>query len=117
MPNPSILPLIYKQAGRYSVSKRPAPGERCIFSHATILTTAISCSQSKAFDREEIYQNAFVTVVRNRPHLIEATFDGAKHTDLISPEFLIKAELTKFGEAMLASNASADLTSILRRLQ
>lgn len=103
---------IFKQPHRYSESDRPAPGERCFFSHALRLTSTEYVSFPRSFERKELFQNAFVTVQKNRPHLVEALFDGADASDLISPEFLLSMELTAFGHELVDAVGMPAATSL-----
>lgn len=96
----SSMPLLFKdrQTDRYSESKRPVEGERCFFSHALCLIQGEFVERKKEFVFEWIKQNAVVRVIGNTMHLVEVMFDGASESDLVSPEFLKRVELTEFGQ-------------------
>ena len=103
MPSPT-MPRIFKSTSRYSDLSRPEIGERCFFSHGYALIRGEFVEKSKTFIHEWIKQNAIVVVKRNGEHVVEVLFDGADETDLVSPEFLMRTELTEFGRAFFNEN-------------
>ena len=98
------MPRIYKSSSRYSDEKRPSMGEKCLFLHGLCLIPGEFVSRGKEFVREWISQGALVRVLRNKDHLVEVMFPGALDSDLVSPDFLMKAELTAFGKAFFSQH-------------
>jgi len=92
----------------------PSIKARCLFSHALKLTKNEFVPQPRAFEREEIHQNARCTVIGLNPHTVKVRFDQAEINDIVSPEFLIPLELTKFGE--LVTKKSPELAQKLETL-
>jgi len=103
--NSSLLPLIYKSSSRYSERSRPCIGQLCIFSHAIELTHNLFAPKAKEYDCHWLHSFAQCKVISNHPHLVEVRFEDADRNDLISPEFLTTAELTKFGHAFAKSSS------------
>ena len=104
MTSPS-MPKIFKSTKRYSDVDRPARGDTCFFSHAVCLFSGEFVKRSKDFLHEWIKQDAIVKVVRNAESFTEVQFVDAPQTDYVCPEFLMKMELTAFGQAFFDQNA------------
>lgn len=111
------IPLIYKKSKRYSVSQRPEIGARCMFSHADQLIFGEFVPHPKAFERSEIYQGARCMVLGLSTYVVRVRFDGSDLIDLVSPEFLIPMELTKFGEDLLNSDMLDSVETIIDKEQ
>ena len=98
------LPKIFKNTSRYSDATRPAIGESCFFSHAITLLKDELVPKTKHFLHEWIKQDSIVKIKRNLDHTVEVRFTNSDQTDLVSPEFLIRRELTAFGQAFFDQN-------------
>ena len=98
------LPKIFKNTERYSDATRPTIGETCFFSHAIILLKDELVPKTKPFLHEHIKQDSTVKIKRNLDHIVEVMFLNSDQTDLVSPEFLLKRELTAFGQAFFDQN-------------
>lgn len=94
MSKSKLIPQLFKTHDRYSEHDRPEVGDRCFFSHALRLLGEEFVPMEKTLLR----QSTQCVVVKNHPHVIEVVFDGSDQTDLVSPEFLIRRELTIFGK-------------------
>ena len=91
------LPSLFKEPKRFSAERRPKAGSTVVYSHAFQLLLSEFVPETKDIGREEVFNGAEVKVIENRPNVIEVLFDGAKQTDLVSPEFLTTGELTTAG--------------------
>lgn len=98
------LPQIFKKTNRCSESDMPLIGSRCMFSHARQLTLDEFVPQKKLFEREEIHQGARLLILAHLNHTVRVRFEHSDQDDIVSPEFLIPMELTKFGKELLAQS-------------
>lgn len=92
------LPLLLKPPSRFSAEKRPRVGSTAVYSHAFQLLLSEFVPETKDIGRDEVYNGAEVEIISNRPNVVEVLFNGAKQTDLVSPEFLTTGELTAAGK-------------------
>jgi len=72
-----------------------------MFSCALQLTQNEFVPQEKLFEREEIHQGARCVVLAHLNHIVRVKFEHSNREDLVSPEFLIPLELTKFGRELV----------------
>ena len=105
MTSPS-MPKIFRSIKRYSDVDRPDVGDTCFFSHAMKLIPGEFVKRSKAFLHEWIKQDALVTVIRNAASFTEVRFVDAPQTDYVCSDFLMKVELTAFGQAFFDQHAN-----------
>ena len=98
------LPQIFKRIDRCSERYKPKIGRRCMFSHALQLTDDEFVPQKKLFEREEIHQGARCKILARLDHVVRVRFEHSDRDDVVSPEFLIPLELTKFGKELLESD-------------
>lgn len=98
------LPQIFKKIDRCSESNMPLIGTRCMFSHALQLTIDEFVPHKKLFEREEIHQGARAKVLAKLGHVVRVRFEHSDRDDIVSPEFLIPLELTRFGRELLESD-------------
>ena len=95
------LPSLLKQPMRFSERHRPTVVSIVVYSHAIQLLLSEFVPETQDIGRDEVFNGAEVEVIRNSEHIVEVLFNGAKQTDLVSPEFLTTGELTKAGELIL----------------
>lgn len=98
------LPEIFKKIDRCSESDMPEIGQRCMFSHTLQLTIDEFVPQRKLYEREEIHQGARLSILAQLDHVVRVRFEHSDREDIVSPEFLIPLELTRFGRELLESD-------------
>ena len=108
------LPQIFKKIDRCSESNMPEIRARCMFSYALQLTHNEFVPQDKLYEREEIHQGARCVVLAQLDHVIRVRFERSDQEDVVSPEFLIPLELTRFGRELLDSDP--DLLAAVERI-
>ena len=99
------MPMIWRSNKRYSDGSRPALEERCIFSCCERLIPGEFVEKVRRFCRDWIENGKFCVVIRNADSFVEVMFDGASESDYVPAEFLMKRELTAFGQAFFKLNA------------
>jgi len=93
----------------YNETNRPAVGEVCIFQPVKLYHPGVFKIDNRPLCKLHLVHGR-VKVIHNHPNLVEVSFlsmlgkplfRSKKKTDLVSPEFLMKIELTDEGKKLL----------------
>lgn len=97
---------LFKQQRRFDSTNRPTINDKVMFSPCKMSTAQQdqSITINKPMIRKYLKPNQICLVIKHWPYLIEVQFPNQEDTDLVSPEFLFKPELTKAGKTILGEN-------------
>ena len=95
------MPKIFCDNKRFSELRKPRIGSTVWFSPTTTLTRVyLKPLVSFTSSLSHLHLLAKGKVVANRRNVVEVLFDGAKESDLVTPELLESRKLTEFGKML-----------------
>jgi len=87
---------------RLSQKDRPKINEKCFFSPVIQLIDGVFIDDTRVLLHDYMKHNSVCTVTKHGNYIDHVKFGNNKHTDIVSPEFLLRMELTKQAKQLLS---------------